>query len=133
MVARTVPGVSKFYVPADELWAALGPRSYRIVQRWIEGTLHPAVWDPVLAVLLKLPAWMLLGVPGGLLAWFFRPPRGLPPDFDPEAPFLHDDWPGARRRKDAARRRADTRRSRRSHSRFGARRRRGCARPGGLP
>jgi len=91
MIARTIPGVSRFYVPADELWAALGPRSYRDAQRWITDALHPALWDPVLVTLMRLPGWALFGVPGGLLAWFFRPQREPPEDFDPDAPFLYDE------------------------------------------
>jgi hypothetical protein len=91
MAARTIPGVGWSFLSADELWAALAPRSYRIIQRWIEGTLHPAVWNPILATVLWFPAWLLLGVPGGLLAYFFRPHRETPADFDPDAPFLYDE------------------------------------------
>lgn len=63
------------FLTAHELWSALAPESLAIAQYMVERNLSPAIWDPLLVNLMTLPAWLILGIPGVLLVWFFRPPR----------------------------------------------------------
>lgn len=72
VVPRSMPGSRTFFVSAYDLWYTASPGSLITTQIRIERYLHPMLWDPLLVTLLKLPAWLLLGLPGGLLAWFNR-------------------------------------------------------------
>ncbi len=92
VAAHASLGIGAGLVSAHELWYALRPGSLIVFQIHVEN-LHPALWDPVLRAVLALPAWLLLGVPGGALLWAGHPRRGQPPpedDFDPESLFLYD-------------------------------------------
>lgn len=78
VVPRSLPGgASGSIVSAYELWYAAWPGSLVVAQIRVEKLLAPWVWDPVLVTLLKLPAWLLFGLPGGLLTWFLRPHREM--------------------------------------------------------
>ena len=78
VVPRALPGgTSGGVVSAYELWYAAWPGTLITTQIKIERLLHPWLWDPALVTLLKLPAWLLLGLPGAMLTWFLRPQRGL--------------------------------------------------------
>jgi len=65
------PGTGSLFVPAYELWYTAWPGSLVGAQIRVE-RLAPFLWDPVIVTLLHLPAWMLLGLPGALLAWVTR-------------------------------------------------------------
>jgi hypothetical protein len=85
-LAAALEGVALVYgggygplVPARELWHTAFPADYVIFRNWVEG-LSPTLWDPVMTTLLLPPAWALLGVPGVILAWRFRPNRDLRAD-----------------------------------------------------
>ena len=73
-----------------ELLSAYRPDLLRTAQEWIEGTLHWALWDPVLVTLLRLPAWAFLGIPGVYLVMRYRPPRGHVEDIDEDQLFMFD-------------------------------------------
>lgn len=78
VVPRTLSGgTSGPVVSAYELWYAAWPGSLIAAQIRIERLLHPWLWDPALVTLMKLPAWLLFGLPGGLLTWFLRPNRQI--------------------------------------------------------
>ena len=77
-------------IPAHDLWQALAPDGFASARRWVETTLHPTLWDPLLTGVLTLPAWLLLGGPGMALVWLLRPSRGPTDDFDPDSVFLYD-------------------------------------------
>jgi hypothetical protein len=78
VVPRALPGgTSGTVVSAYELWYAAWPGTLIATQIRVERLLHPWLWDPALVTLLKLPAWLLFGLPGGLLTWFFRPHREM--------------------------------------------------------
>lgn len=59
---------------AIDLWRAMSPGTFAAARDAISG-MSAGLWDPVLVTLLVLPAWLLFGLPGGLLAWRFRPNR----------------------------------------------------------
>jgi hypothetical protein len=73
-VVRLYPGASAIMTPAYDLWYTLAPKNQTIVQIRIERIAY-FLWDPVLKSVLALPAWLLLGLPGVLLAWYCRPGR----------------------------------------------------------
>lgn len=91
IAARANVGAQGIYFTSEELWLALAPDSYGGARALIGEALSPAVWQALAATLLKLPAWLLLGLPGGLLAWLARAKPEDADDFDPDAPFLLDE------------------------------------------
>ncbi len=78
-VPRSLPGGAGgrgWYVSAYDLWYAAKPGSLVVTQIQVE-KISPVLWDPVIVALLALPVWLLFGVPGVLLTWFFRPHREI--------------------------------------------------------
>ena len=67
---------SGIIVPAYDLWFAISAKHFTISQIRIE-RISISLWDPVLKTILLAPAWFLVGAPGVVLAWFFRPNRFL--------------------------------------------------------
>jgi len=88
MVAHRIAGGPGVAMSAHDLWYTLRPGSLVVVEATLE-RLHPWLWDPLIAYLLAVPAWLLLGVPGLLLVWHSRPRRGET-DIDEDALFLFD-------------------------------------------
>lgn len=76
LASSTGRGLSSLLVPAYDLWYAVAPHSLVMTQIRIE-KIAPALWDPVIVSALLFPAWLLLGIPGGLLTWFLRPHREI--------------------------------------------------------
>ncbi|MCP5367466.1 MAG: hypothetical protein H6907_01145 [Hyphomicrobiales bacterium] len=89
-------GPAGWLVPAAELWAILSPDSLRAAARWTWANLHPWAWDPALVTVLRLPAWLVLGLPGLLLAWAGRRPRDGE-YLQAESVFLYDELARAAR------------------------------------
>ncbi len=50
------------------IWAAVDLGSLNLVQAVVQRYLHPAIWDPGIISLLLWPAWIVLTVPGAVLA-----------------------------------------------------------------
>lgn len=73
---RPQPGIGGIITSAHDLWYTLWPGSLVVTQIRIE-KIMPFLWDPVMATVLAFPAWVLLGVPGLALAWFYRPSQFL--------------------------------------------------------
>jgi len=76
LASSTGRGFSSLIVPAYDLWYAVAPHSLVITQIRIE-KIAPVIWDPMITTALLLPAWLLFGVPGGLMTWFLRPYREI--------------------------------------------------------
>ncbi len=45
-------------------WKTFAPQSLAAFTSFVQRTLHPLVWDPVLVRLLILPAWVAIGALG---------------------------------------------------------------------
>jgi hypothetical protein len=56
-------------------WKALSPQGLATFAGFIQKNIHPALWDPVMVRLLILPAWLLLGAIGVVLAVLGRKKR----------------------------------------------------------
>jgi hypothetical protein len=72
VVVSPQPNNSTIFVSAYDLWYTGWPGSLIFTQIRIE-RVAPILWDPVLVSLLMFPGWLLLGVPGVILGWFWRP------------------------------------------------------------
>jgi hypothetical protein len=60
-----------------EHWADLAPASLETVKRTLSLKVHPALWDGVLARLLSLPAWLVLGGAAVIIGYAARKRRRL--------------------------------------------------------
>jgi hypothetical protein len=80
VVPRNLSRGGGWFVSAYELWYAAMPGKLVVAQIQVE-RLSPALWDPIVTGLLSFPAWLLLGLPGGTLTWFFRPHKKMSPEF----------------------------------------------------
>lgn len=67
-----VPGGRLTFLSMRGLWQMIHDGSLATVQSAVQRGVHPLAWDPVLIGLLKLPAWFLLGLVGGLLCYAGR-------------------------------------------------------------
>ena len=56
----------------SDLWAILHQPSLDAFGTWSSGALPPAVVDPGVSTLMSLPAWVVLGILGIILAFLFR-------------------------------------------------------------
>ena len=71
--AHAIPGVERTLIlPAIELWRALSPEGPLLFELRATRLLGDWIWDPVLVNLLKLPAWLIAGLPGAALVYFNR-------------------------------------------------------------
>jgi hypothetical protein len=52
-----------------EVWVAINANSLVGFGAVIEQRLSPWLWIEIIVPLLTLPAWLVLGLPGALLAW----------------------------------------------------------------
>lgn len=59
--------------PMGQLWFQLDPGSLNLMQAVVQRYLHPSIWDPGIVSVLLLPAFVVLAVPGVLLALLCRP------------------------------------------------------------
>ncbi|MFQ5985618.1 MAG: hypothetical protein ACE5LL_08925 [Alphaproteobacteria bacterium] len=60
---------------AGEFWSRLNANSLVGFGAFVEQTISPALWFDVFLPLLGLPTWLVLGLPGGVLAVVFRARR----------------------------------------------------------
>lgn len=58
--------------PLGSLWYALSPGTLNLLQAGIQRGVHPAVWDPGLQTLLRLPGWLVLFVVATLILLLAR-------------------------------------------------------------
>ena len=70
--------VSGSFAPlaAGELWYRLDRGSLGLIQAVVQRYIWPWLWDPAIVTLLTWPAFVVLGVPGALLAILCRKRRG---------------------------------------------------------
>jgi hypothetical protein len=64
------------FISAYNTVYALYPGKLILAEIMVEKYAHPLVWDIMVRTILVLPGWMILGVPGALIAWRSRPDYG---------------------------------------------------------
>ncbi|MCI0366298.1 MAG: hypothetical protein L0219_20745 [Phycisphaerales bacterium] len=62
-------------ISAGEIWFDLDVASLNLAQAIIQRYIHPILWDPIIAGVLRWPVWSLLGGLGAFLVLAF-PLRG---------------------------------------------------------
>ena len=55
--------------PMGEQWRTLNADSLAATKTWVETTLGPFIWDPVMTTILHAPTWVVFGILGVLLYW----------------------------------------------------------------
>jgi hypothetical protein len=55
--------------PMGEQWRTLSPETLADVKSWIETSVSPVLWDPVMTTILHAPTWVVFGILGVLLYW----------------------------------------------------------------
>ncbi len=94
------------YLSAEELWAGLAPESHAEFRSWFRSAARP-LWTFGFGPLLKVPAWLLLGLPGIFAVVYGRRRDAAPPDIDPDEVFLYEEL--AKRAKEEGNADADDR------------------------
>jgi hypothetical protein len=70
---RTLAGGSGMVVTSlVEHWVSFSPATFEAFKALLAAKVHPQAWDVALAPVLRLPAWLLAGGLGLLLAWLGR-------------------------------------------------------------
>ena len=68
---RTLAGAGLVITSLGEHWQSLAPQSLDALRSLIN-RLYPLAWEGGATRLLRLPAWLVIGVLGMLLAWIGR-------------------------------------------------------------
>ena len=75
---RTMAGGSGFVMTSLlDHWTALAPATLAALKNLIVTKVHPLAWSSGVERVLKLPAWLVLGVLGLALAWLGRRRRPI--------------------------------------------------------
>ncbi len=69
---RAYWGSGQLFTPLAQHWNDLAPNALAGARRAVSGSLHPAVWDWMIAPLLKVPAWIAFAALAIPAAWFGR-------------------------------------------------------------
>lgn len=110
-IARALPNGGGWVLSTSELWQGLWPGSFIFAEARLSA-VNDWLWDPLILSFLLPPAWLLLGLPGVILAWTCRPNRVLSPTAEEElreheaSLFLYDEL--AREARQWARDEGDT-------------------------
>ncbi len=56
-------------ITAGQLWMTFHAPSLDGAQAFVQRHFHPGSWDPVIAWILRQPAWLVAGIPGLGLLW----------------------------------------------------------------
>ena len=75
-MARVQMRQDSVFMSTQEIWYTLWPTSFTKFRLFVEGDLHPTLWDPALLIIMAFPMWLLFGAPGAFLFIRDRPNRG---------------------------------------------------------
>ncbi|WP_309082524.1 hypothetical protein [Chelativorans sp.] len=56
---RTVAADAWTFTPLGESWRGTWPETLASLQRFLEGSRAPVLWDPVMTFILTLPGWLV--------------------------------------------------------------------------
>lgn len=70
-IVTGLPGAGTLgFASLGELWGQASAASLNLVQAIVQRYLFPSLWNPFLVTLLLLPAWIVIGLPGLVLALY---------------------------------------------------------------
>lgn len=73
---RSVASSALVTTPLGQSWQAVSPGTLAAVRKFMETTLHPLLWDPVVLAILHLPGFVVFGLLALVLyAIGYRPER----------------------------------------------------------
>ena len=76
-VTRAAGGNGSVMATSLSHWKQTSPASFASAAAFVQKSLHPKLWDPVIVRLLMLPMWVLLGALGLLFAVLGRKKRRI--------------------------------------------------------
>jgi hypothetical protein len=71
--AQAIAHESGFMATSDVM-RIMTPHLFARLEGAFGNDSHPIIWNFIILPLLALPSWLLIGLPGGLLAYHFRAP-----------------------------------------------------------
>lgn len=69
---RSLAANTLVFTSLEATWAGMHQDSLAAIEAFLAGRLFGPLLQPVVSVLLGIPGWAVLGVPGLLLAWAGR-------------------------------------------------------------
>ncbi|WP_420394250.1 hypothetical protein [Acuticoccus sp.] len=66
-VYRSVIADRVVLTPLGQLWRDASPETLALAQPAVQRYLHPAIWDPGVQTLLRLPGWLSLFIVAALI------------------------------------------------------------------
>lgn len=72
---RSLAANGLVFTPLSATWEAMHAESLAAVREFLGTRLFGPLLDPVVSAILSLPGWVVIGVPGLLLAWAGRSRR----------------------------------------------------------
>ncbi|WP_156342925.1 hypothetical protein [Devosia sp. A16] len=69
---RSLGANQLLFTSLSDNWTWLNPESLAVVREFLAGRFFGMVLEPVSEAILALPGWVVLAVPGALLAWAGR-------------------------------------------------------------
>jgi len=74
---KSIAGKSFVFTPVGQIWNNVHANSLLLLQPALERHVSPFLWDPVMLTILTAPAWLVLGILGGILMLIGRKRRPL--------------------------------------------------------
>jgi hypothetical protein len=56
-MARVQMRQDSVFMSTQEIWYTLWPTSFTKFRLFVEGDLHPTLWDPALLIIMAFPMW----------------------------------------------------------------------------
>ncbi|MEA2838959.1 MAG: hypothetical protein QOF41_289 [Methylobacteriaceae bacterium] len=71
---KSIAASAVIYTPAADTAAQIFPDKFKLLQPALE-RIHPTLWNPVMADILRLPVWVIVAIFGVICLLLGRKPR----------------------------------------------------------
>jgi hypothetical protein len=71
---KSIAASAVIYTPAADTAAQMFPDKFKLLQPALE-RIHPMLWNPVMADILRLPVWVIVAIVGMICLLLGRKPR----------------------------------------------------------
>ncbi|MCI0599030.1 MAG: hypothetical protein L0Y60_05855 [Beijerinckiaceae bacterium] len=71
---RSFAAATLIWTPAGDALATFAPERWATAQAYIEQHVYPFLWNSILVELIRLPAWLWLGLAGSIVTWLAKNP-----------------------------------------------------------